>query len=140
MRERAALLDGTLTIDSAPGLSDHRDRELPGAAAQRSAAGTPSVVLLHTAAADQSGLPTAQAALASRCSVTSGPAMSTHAPSEICEHCALRVGMYEPARIQLADGTILAGSVLAIGESRRGEIARVWHSICVDSETEIPEP
>ena len=64
--------------------------------------------------------------------------MSAHAPFEICEHCAVRVGMYEPARIQLADGTILAGSVLAIAGARRREVVRVWHHACVDSETLDP--
>ena len=65
--------------------------------------------------------------------------MSANAPFEICEHCALRVGIYEPARIQLADETILAGSLLGIGEARRREVARVWHHACVDNETQNSE-
>jgi len=65
--------------------------------------------------------------------------MSANAPFQICAHCSARVGIYEPARIQLADGTILAGSVLGIGEARRREVARVWHHACVDSETQNSE-
>ena len=64
--------------------------------------------------------------------------MSAHAPFEICEHCAVRVGMYEPAHIQLADGTILAGSMLGIGEKDRREGVRVWHRACLESETQDP--
>ena len=61
--------------------------------------------------------------------------MSAHAPFEICKHCAGRVGMYEPARIQLTDGTTLTGSVLGVAQTRRGEVAGVWHSACVETET-----
>jgi hypothetical protein len=61
--------------------------------------------------------------------------MSAHAPFEICEHCSLRVGTYEAALIQLADGTIITGSILGIGETLRHEVRRVWHRTCVNGET-----
>jgi hypothetical protein len=64
--------------------------------------------------------------------------MSAHPPFEICHHCGVRVGVYEPARIQLSDGTIVAASVLGIGKERRREVVRVWHRTCLDAETEEP--
>ena len=61
------------------------------------------------------------------------PTMSP--PFEICMHCAVRVGMYEPAHIQLADGTTFTGSVLGVGQGHRGEVSAVWHPTCWGSST-----
>jgi len=64
--------------------------------------------------------------------------MSAHPPFRTCHHCGVRVGVYEPARIQLTDGTIVAASLLGIGAERRREVVRVWHSSCPDGEAEEP--
>ena len=48
----------------------------------------------------------------------------------ICERCAERVGVYEPAVFELADGAVVDGSLLALAGERRREVVRAWHREC----------
>jgi len=59
--------------------------------------------------------------------------MSAHPPFHDCDYCGARIGVYEPARIELADGTVLTGSPLGVGTERRGDVVRAWHRTCADA-------
>ena len=64
--------------------------------------------------------------------------MTDPVPFHHCTRCGVRVGVYEPARIELADGTILSGSVLSVHGPRGAPIARVWHHACAEGDVAAP--
>jgi hypothetical protein len=64
--------------------------------------------------------------------------MSAHPTFHDCERCGGRVGVYEPSRIELADGTVLASSLLALGVERAREVVKVWHRACQGAELDEP--
>ena len=47
--------------------------------------------------------------------------------------------MYEPASFELADGMVVSGSLLSIGEERGCEITRASHRTCLEGAKEEPE-
>ena len=65
--------------------------------------------------------------------------MSAHPTFHTCERCGGRIGMYEPASFELADGMVVSGSLLSIGEERGCEITRASHRTCLEGAKEEPE-
>ena len=51
----------------------------------------------------------------------------------LCTHCGDRIGVYEPAWLELADGSIRASSLLNIDpDTRNAENgSRLWHLGCL---------
>jgi hypothetical protein len=66
--------------------------------------------------------------------------MREQTPFHHCDRCGIRVGVYEPARIELSDGTLVSGSVLAVDGTRRATIVRVWHRACAGDDAEPLAP
>ena len=48
-----------------------------------------------------------------------------------CAGCGEVVGLYEPAWVERADGTLHPSSLLNLDAQERREAIRVWHAGCV---------
>jgi len=48
----------------------------------------------------------------------------------ICDRCGRRVGRYEPAWIEHADGHLSAAAILDLDARARRDATRVWHEGC----------